>query len=102
MGYFEMKRSEKKNRLRQFRKDEQALLDILNEWEPIGFRTPPDEYDCLAHHVLSLLHSGCSLEKLVDKIRTEIYTHFCLTDIPASEIKETAQKIWAWWKSRAQ
>lgn len=95
-----MDRSEKNSKRRQFRREEKAVLDILNEWEPIGFKTPEDEYDCLAHQVLSLLHTGAGQRELRDRIRTEIHSHFGLTDIPEDQIIDTAARIWGWWNSR--
>ena len=94
-----MSRSESNDKRKQFRIEERAVLDNLNDWEPIGITTPDDEYDCQAHHLLSILHTDALQANLKDKIRDEIWNHFDLQDIPETEIETVAHKIWLWWNS---
>lgn len=49
-----MKRADRKQQRNTFQRNEAGLRAILNEWDFIG-GTPEDEYDCLAHHILSVL-----------------------------------------------
>jgi len=95
-----MSRLESKNKRKQFETEEHALRNIFNEWQPIGFSTPEDEYDCLVHNLLSVLHAGWEKRDIAARIKKEIEHHFGLVSVQAKEIESVTNKIWEWWKSR--
>jgi hypothetical protein len=57
-----------------FREEEKAILDIIIDWEPIGFITPYDEYDCPAYQLLSILHAMVLTRTLRTKYQTKCIT----------------------------
>jgi len=80
--------------------EERAVRDILNEWEPIGFPTPENEYDCLVHLVLSVLHVSGTKHELEATIKFELEHHFGLRPFPAKEVKPAVDRIWKWWQEK--
>ncbi len=96
-SHVEMSRQETKARRKEFRGEEQAVRNILNDWEPIGIHTPDDEYDCLVHHILSVLHRNGRLIDVKSTIEEQLRGHFGLTGVPEHEIDQTADRIWSWW-----
>src|SRR5688500_12598616 len=46
--------------------------EILRHWDPIGVQpgttTPADEYDSYAPHLVSMVESGCTVEKLASHL----------------------------------
>jgi hypothetical protein len=46
----------------------EKVQEILRHWDPIGVRpgeeAPADEYDDYAHHIVSMVAQGCSVEEL--------------------------------------
>jgi len=76
------------------------LRNIFNEWQPVGFISPEDEYDCLVHNLLSVFHAGGEKRDIVARIEKEIKHHFGLGFIQAKEIESVTNKILEWWKSR--
>jgi len=93
-----MSKPEKKKRRKQFAKEEAAIRQIINTWKPIGFRTPVNEYDCLVHHLLSVLDSGGNQQDLAAKLKNELKNHFGLGPFPEKEITAIADKVWACWQ----
>ena len=51
-------------RAKQIKSEIEAVRRIMNEWNPIGFECPPDEYDCLVDQIVSSLHRGDTDEDL--------------------------------------
>jgi len=92
-----MSKQESKWARKRFRTEEQVIRKILNEWAPIGFGTPDDEYDCLTHHLLSVLHSGGNLFNVRSTIQEDLTEHFGLSRVPKDEINQVANQIWMWW-----
>lgn len=64
--------------------------------------TPDDEYDCLTHHILSVIERGGSMLDVKSTIKEELKDHFGLSGVPAEEINHTARRIWAWWTEQAK
>jgi hypothetical protein len=93
-------RRERASRRQAFRREEAALLRILNDWDPIRVGPPPDEYDCLAHHVLGLLHRGAAQDDVRDLLEREVADHFGIRDIPPAEFDGVATRILRWWGAR--
>jgi len=93
-----MSKPETKKKRKQFAKEEAAIRKIINIWEPIGFTTPEDEYDCLVHHLLSILNSGGNQQEVAAKIEKEIKNHFGLSQFPKKEITAIANKVWTCWQ----
>ncbi len=85
-----------------FKKEEHSVRAILNEWDPLQASPPPDEYDCLNHRVLSVLHSGSSRDDLKSMIEREMLDHFGF-EAPKKGVEAVTDKLWAWWlKSKAK
>jgi len=95
-----MDKANRKMRRKEFAAEERAVRDILNEWEPIGFSTPEDEYDCLVHRVLSVLHGGGTKDELAAKIKFELEHHLGLKPFPAKKISPAVDWVWNWWQER--
>ena len=95
-----MSKLESKNKRKQFKIEDHALRNIFNEWQPVGFTSPEDEYDCLVHNMLSVLHAGGEKRDIAARIKKEIEHHFGMGSIQAKEIESVTNKIWEWWKSR--
>ena len=93
-----MSKPETKKRRKQCAKEEFAIRQIINDWKPIGFPTPNDEYDCLVHHLLSVLNSNGNQQDVSEKMKDELKNHFGLRSFPEKEIYAIADKIWACWK----
>ena len=91
----------RRKKRKQFAAEARSVRDILNEWEPIGFVTPEDEYDCLVHRVLSVLHGGGAKHELAAKIKSELQHHFGLGPFPVAEISPAVDRIWKWWQDRS-
>lgn len=94
-----MDRREKRRRRRQFADDVRALRGILHEWEPIGIRTPADEYDSVVHRVLSILYAGGE-DEVVSRIEQELEGDFGGGFTPEGEIRLVAGTMWEWWRGR--
>jgi hypothetical protein len=93
-----MSRPETKKKRKKFAKHESAIRKIINNWPPIGCKTPDDEYDCLVHHLLSVLNSGGKKKEVAVRIKQELEHHFGLRHVRKKEVSSTADKIWKWWK----
>ncbi|MHC4517293.1 MAG: hypothetical protein ACYTAS_01780 [Planctomycetota bacterium] len=76
------------------------MRGILHEWEPIGFRTPDDEYDCVVHRVLGILYAGGSEHDLASKIAQELEADFGGGFAGEREIRSAGETIWQWWQGR--
>ncbi len=92
-----MNRKETTERRAQFKVSEATVRRILNEWAPIGVGTPEDEYDCLVHRILSVLHGHGSILDVQAALQNELSGHFGLSGVPAEEINRATAKIWSWW-----
>ena len=81
-------------------REQEALLRIMvNAWDPIGLiacGTPEDEYDCITHRVLGLLHNHADAAAISKSLATFLPGHF--GSAPSTpEIEEFALKaIEAW------
>jgi hypothetical protein len=85
-----------KNRIKA---DEIFVRRILTEWDPIP-GSPDGEYDCLVHHILSVLHHGVDQADLVSVIKNEMINHFGVEE-PDANIARVADKISKWWSSKS-
>jgi hypothetical protein len=84
-----------------FKKQEQELRDILNEWDVLGvvdatYEGVFDEYDDLNHWVLSLLHKGGNEEEIRNFLKRALKEHYGLPLEPTG-LEPTVKKISAWW-----
>lgn len=93
-----MSKPEAKKRRKQFAKEECAIRKIINDWKPIGFPTPEDEYDCLVHQLLSILHSGGTQQEIAAKIKSVLQDYFGLSRFPEKEISAVADRVWNCWQ----
>jgi len=94
-----MSKPETKNRRKRFAKEETAIRKIINDWKPIGLQAPDDEYDCLVHHLLSVLHSGGNQQDVAAKIKSELKNHLGLSSFSENEISVVADKVWNCWQN---
>jgi hypothetical protein len=62
---------------KRLKAEEAVVRGVLHRWQPIP-GAPEDEYDCLVHHLLSVLHSTSkpNSEKLAACISKEMIEHF--------------------------
>ncbi|MHC4744722.1 MAG: hypothetical protein ACYS8Z_22640 [Planctomycetota bacterium] len=95
-----MGQAERKKRRKQFAAEERAVRGIMNEWEPIDFAAPEDEYDYLVHRALSILHGGGTKEQLTAEIGLELENCFGLGPFSATETNPIVDRIWEWWELR--
>jgi hypothetical protein len=58
-----------------------ALRQLINEWNPIGFPWPPDEYDCLQAPLLGMLRRGAD-PAAAAFLEDELRDHFGLDPRP--------------------
>lgn len=93
-----MSKPETKKKRKKFAVEEAAIREIINAWKPIGCSTPEDEYDCLVHHLISLLHLGGNRKDIFVKIRYELENHFGITPPSRKEITAVADKIYVCWQ----
>ena len=92
-----MKRSERKQKRSAFKRCEAGLRAILNDWDFIG-GSPEDEYDCLAHRILSVLErQGASIKEIANVINSECVEHFGV-DVSSKEVEVISAKIAQWWQ----
>jgi hypothetical protein len=99
MSYSLMSKPETNKKRKQIAKEEAAIRQVINAWQPIGFPMPEDEYDCLVHHLLSVLNSGGSQQDVAAKIKNDIENHFGLSPFPEKEISIVAERVWAHWQN---
>ena len=97
-----MRRPQRKAKRSSFRREQSALRTIVTELGPMDpDGLPEDEYDCLVHHLLSVLHRGTRREELNQEVESHIRGHF---GFDAGVSSQTAERIagatWAWWSSR--
>ncbi|MEN6320405.1 MAG: hypothetical protein ABFD82_16840 [Syntrophaceae bacterium] len=92
-----MSKRKTKLRRKRFAKEESAIRRIIYEWQPIGLPTPEDEYDCLVHHVISILHARGNHDDVAYKIKYELENHFGLRSISTNDINIIAGKIFDRW-----
>jgi hypothetical protein len=92
-----MSKQKTKLRRKRFAKEESEIRKIVYEWQPIGLPTPEDEYDCLVHHVISILHAGGNHDDVAYKIKYELENHFGLYSISMYDINIIAGKIFNCW-----
>ena len=91
---------EKRKKLKTFKADEKTVLKMLNDWEPIGFTTPEDEYDCLAYKLLSALYRGEETEESISTlINYELKYHFGISE-PKQTVNAVSNRIINWWLSK--
>ena len=77
-----------------FKKHEHAMRNILHEYFLVD--CPLEEYDCLIHHILSILFNNGSKEDLKSMIETEISEHFGLS-INNKQINTIVAEVWKYW-----
>lgn len=53
---------------RERRLMKEVRLVLLNDWNPIGFTVPDDEYDSYAPRVLGLLLAGADRDRLTEHL----------------------------------
>ena len=82
------------------REQEALLRAMINAWDPIGLiacGTPEDEYDCITHRVLGLLHSQADAAAISKSLATFLPYHFgsapSAPEIEAFAVKAT--EAWA-------
>jgi hypothetical protein len=90
-----MSNPERKGRRNGFKHEELIVRAMLNQCAPIP-GSPDDEYDCLAHAILSHLHRGGSREELKPLIRNHAQQHFDAVG-PSGALQVLEDKIWSWW-----
>jgi hypothetical protein len=61
----------------------EVRLILLNDWNPIGFPVPHDEYDSYITGVLRLLLAGADQHKLTEHLSTLEMTSMGLTGLRA-------------------
>jgi len=88
-----MSKPDTKKKRKQFAKEESMIRKVFLDCEPMSFPTPDDEYDCLVHHLISILHSGGSQQDIAAKIKDKFEHHFGIF-ISDKEIDSIAQKVW--------
>ena len=84
-----MSRIDRKRRRGAFKDEETAMRRILNEWDPIP-GSPVDEYDYVVHHLLSVLHSGASVEQVEDVLEHSFPN--------SSGVLQIAGRVMLWWE----
>jgi hypothetical protein len=72
------------------------LRCLLNEWNPIGFPLPPDEYDCLIGPLLSKLRTRAGRSQISEFLSGELEGHFGL-DADGLDADGMAGRLIAWW-----
>lgn len=94
-----MNMSRHKTRLRrqQFSNEEAAIREIMHQCAPVAFPAPEDEYDCLVHQLISLLHAGGTQDDLACRIRDEMESHLALSLLPANGIDAIAGEVLRCW-----
>lgn len=96
-GEVSMTSNEHELKKRVVKGEEQTIRTLMNEWDPIP-GSPADEYDCLVHHILGLLHQNAAKNQLRSMIQSELVCHFGLH--PSNqEIDAITEKIWSYWYS---
>jgi len=80
--------------------EESAIRRIIQDWQPLGFPVPEDEYDCLVLQLIGLKHAGGSGDDVVLKIKDEIEDHFGLGPVPWAEIQAAAAEVMNGWRNR--
>lgn len=86
---------------KKFFYEKKELIDLLNQWDPIGIMSleaPKDEYDCFVNPILSILHKGKGKSELTNFLKKHLEDHMGL-DSKDSKPDEFAEKIMSWWKS---
>lgn len=83
---------------KRFAEEEAAIRKVISEWGPIGFPVPDDEYDCLVHQLLSLLHAGGNRDDVAGKIEEELRDHFGLSSVSSRGIASVAGRVWSCWQ----
>ncbi|HZC82048.1 MAG TPA: hypothetical protein VE222_10105 [Nitrospiraceae bacterium] len=81
-----------------FLSEEVAVLSILNEWAPIG-GAPQDEFECLGHQILSVLHQGATQAQVTHIIQAELSGHFGI-QVESTDVERVAGQIAQWWLER--
>lgn len=87
-----------------YKKQEQGLRDILNQWDLLGVVDATDEgvydeYDDLNHWILSALHKGADENAIRDLLRKELKESYGLPSEPTG-LEPTLQKIMVWWEAQ--
>ncbi len=75
-------------------------MSILKEWDPIP-GSPKEEYECLAHHLLSALHRNRSVNDIRLLIEGEMDGHFGIR-VSEEEVRQVAERIASWWSTGAR
>jgi hypothetical protein len=90
-----MKQRERKEGREESERQEKALLEILNRWDP--FPGPDDEYQRIADLILSALRRGVSGAEIEALIMSNVERRFG-TAVPEVEVRKVRQEIMAWWR----
>jgi hypothetical protein len=90
-----MTRGDRAARRSTFTRDEAALRVLLNPGGACA-DAPADEFDCLVHHVLSVLYREPSIEAVSAVLARECSDHLALI-CSASAVDSVARRILAWW-----
>ena len=91
-------REEKRRRRKAFKIEKKAIRNILNDWDPIS-GSPWNEYECLVHWILSLLHRGGTKIEISSLIKDKLEHHFGLNG-DKDQIEIVSGKIWSYWSGR--
>ena len=94
-------KSDRKRLRKQAADHIEAVQSILRAWDPIGVYpniegAPRDEYDSYAPRIVSLLHEGCTREKLAAHLQ---YIRVRWIGLPPSpeQDRQFADKLVSWW-----
>lgn len=82
--------------------DADELRKLLNEWNPIGGESPPDEYDDLIRPITRKLESGCNPEFLEKFLIEFLRVNYGLNTTNKG-VGEFANRVHVWYqKDRKQ
>lgn len=87
------KKASKKEAMKRIR----TVEAILRRWDPMdlapGEFAPADEYDSYAPHIVSLVAQGCSVEHLLDHLRSLRTGMVCMRDNPDRDMDIAREMI---------
>ena len=98
---YNMSGGKHKTAKKRFKTEEAALRAVLHHWQPLP-SAPEDEYDCLVHHLLNVLHADSKIDatKVAACISDEMTAHFGLP-VSAQEADVISRQICEAWKKVA-
>lgn len=84
----------------QSRKRIAEIRSLWNEWDPIGVTSDSgdDEYDAYLARTLRLLERGAPDDEIVEFLKSVVYDHMGLSQVPSST-HEFVAKLKAWFSA---